>query len=147
MATNKNTIVTDKSSNVQDKDNATKKTKRVGNYKGQVSKKNKYPEERQKVLDDLFAILGVSEDNMIFNLNELDSDEDKQQEIINLVDDIKQYFNYGNWTYFSKPPIGKPYLVLARCLLKEMGYKMECMYTVSSKTKKISEKKMEIVKI
>jgi hypothetical protein len=146
MATNKN-INTQSNSHEKVIDKSTNNNNIPEKNKGgQPSKKNKFPKERQQVLDELFTILGVTSNNMTFNLSNIENDKNKQQEILDLVDDIKKYFNYGSWTYFCRPNIKKPYIGLTKSLLKEMGYKMDSSYVIDGKSKKISQKNMIITK-
>lgn len=116
------------------------------NKGGQPSKKSKYPKERQEVLDKLFSILQVTKDNMSFSLTDLEKDEAKQKQILDLADDIKKYFNCGSWPYFYKEKMTEPYLSLSKSLLKEMNYKTEYFRIIDSKSGKITAKKIEIVK-
>jgi len=96
-----------------------------------ISKRDKYPNERQNVLSGLYNILGITETNKIFYLDDLEKDINKQNQIIELVPDIKKYFAYGMWSYFAKPQLTeKRYLSLAKSLIKDMGHKI---YSITEK--------------
>ena len=114
---------------------------------GAISKPIKYKVERQEVLDKLLIILEITETNMMFNLTDLEKNDKKQQEIINLADDIKKYFNYGSWTYFSRENIKTPYLALLKALLKEMGYKLTYLRELDTKTKRVDLRIIKLTKL
>jgi len=93
--------------------------------KPRISKKDKYPNERQDVLTRLYNILGITETNKIFMFVDLEKSPEKQNQIIALVPDIKQYFAYGEWSYFAKSGTqSRPYISLARSVIKDMGVKI-----------------------
>lgn len=106
-------------------------TKKIDKPKKVISKKDKYPNERQDVLNRLYTILGITETNKIFYLDELEKDVNKQNQIIALVPDVKKYFAYGMWSYFAKPQLtDKRYLSLAKSIIKDMEHKI---YSVTEK--------------
>jgi hypothetical protein len=51
----------------------------------------KYETERKEVIDKLFVILNIN-DNNTFYLHDIDNNINKQEEIMNLVHDVKKYF-------------------------------------------------------
>lgn len=83
--------------------------------------KSRFVNERQVVLEKLLNILGVTEDNKFVYLYDLDHDIDKQNAILGLEEDIKKYFVYGTWSYFSKPKSKRPYVSLAKSVIKDMN--------------------------
>lgn len=83
---------------------------------------DKYTNERQDVLNKMFSILGINEHNNTFLLHELDSNIDKQSQILQLEPDIKKYFLCGKWNCFTDPNIKRKYLSLIKNTVKTMGY-------------------------
>jgi hypothetical protein len=82
---------------------------------------NKYDNERKNVLNQLFNILGIDENNNSFLTHELDSDLNKQNKIIELESDIKKYFICGHWNYFKDHTMKRRYLSLIKNIVKHMG--------------------------
>jgi len=78
----------------------------------------KFKEEQQKIINKLFLILN---DNT-FILYELDNDEKKQKEIIELGKDIKKYYSCSTCKGINIPDCKRPYLSIIRFLLKKNGY-------------------------
>ena len=83
---------------------------------------DKYNKERQDVLNKMFSILGINENNNTFLLHELDSNVDKQNKILELEPDIKKYFICGSWSCFRTPDIKRKPLSMIKCLMKDMGF-------------------------
>ena len=89
-----------------------------------TTKRTKYVNERSELLKKLYFILGITDTNRIFYLDDLEKNVEKQNQILALIPDVKQYFTYGTWAYFSKPDTqSKPYLSLAKSVIKDMGIK------------------------
>jgi hypothetical protein len=86
----------------------------------------KYTNERQELLQKLFSILEINEGNKMLSLKKLDEDEQKQKQILDLVDDIKKYFLSSRWTFFSHKNIElkRNYLSLIKAIMKDMNIKM-----------------------
>jgi hypothetical protein len=87
----------------------------------------KYTNERQEVLNKLLNILEINEKNKILTLKSLDENEEKQQQILALVEDIKKFFNYSRWTFFNNKSreCKRDYLSLTKAIMKEMNVKMK----------------------
>lgn len=87
------------------------------------TKKELYTDERLDLLNRLNLILGISETNNIIYPHLID--ENKQKQILELEDDVKKYFKYGNWAYFSKAfDPNRPYISFIRSIYKDMGFKL-----------------------
>ena len=98
--------------------------KNTGNSTTVHSKKDKFPKERIELLNKLYNILGIDEKNRVFYLDELEANEEKQEQIIALVPDVKKYFACAMWSYFAKPQLkDKRYLSLTKSILKDMEVK------------------------
>ena len=91
---------------------------------------DKYDNERKKVIDKLLNILEIDDNNDKFSLHELDSNENKQNKILELESDIKKYFICSNWTCFKmKNKINRRWLSFIKYLLKDMHIEM---YTIKN---------------
>ena len=67
--------------------------------------------------------------HLIDNIN---NDQDKVSQIINLENDIKKYFKCGRWSYFAKQaPF--PWLSLIKSVFKAVGINIK-LFTVKDKT-------------
>ena len=86
-------------------------------------KVEKYDTERKEIIDKLFVILGIT-DNNTFYLHDIDNNITKQEEIMNLVPDVKKYFICSTWTCFAKNDVKRFYLSLIKYLMKDMNYNM-----------------------
>jgi hypothetical protein len=87
---------------------------------------DKYTNERTEVLHKIYSILGISENNKMISLKQLDDDENKQKSILDLEADIKKYFVCSRWTYFSnrKREFKRSYLSLIKAIMRDMKVKM-----------------------
>lgn len=104
-------------------------------------KVEQYETERKNVLNRMFEILGVSQDNKEICLNDIDNDQDKIDRINALDIDIKKYFLTSSWAAFKSKPIKRRYFSLIRSVLKDLNitYKSKtiretCFEGSSSKT-------------
>lgn len=102
---------------------------------GRIPKTIKYANERKVVLNKLLKILDINETNIIFYVDDLKKNEDKQKQILDLVDDVKQYFVCGKWVYFAKKNVPESYLSLAKSILKDMNYNLSSFYPKDNNTK------------
>lgn len=98
---------------------------------------DKYTNERKEVLNKVFAILGISENNKMISLKQLDEDENKQKSILELEADIKKYFVCSRWTYFSNRnrEFKRSYLSLIKAIMRDMKVKI----TTLTHNKKIDD--------
>lgn len=83
---------------------------------------DKYATQRESICAQILTILDINEDNT-FLLCELDADIDKQQQLLNLIDDIKTYFACSTISSF-KPNFSckRPYLNIIRGILRQQSY-------------------------
>ena len=100
-------------------------------------KVEQYNNERKQLLDKLFNILEINENNNMFSLHKLDNDIEKQNKILELESEIKKYFLCSRWTYFNnrKRISKRSYLLLVKAILRDMDIKI---YT-SSLIKKLDD--------
>jgi len=99
----------------------------------------KYTNERKDILQKIFNILEITDNNKIISLKKLDEDKNKQKSIIELENDIKKYFLCSRWTYFSNKnrEFKRSYLSLIKAIMKDLDIKM----TSSTLIKKIDNNK------
>lgn len=92
-----------------------------------VTKQSKYQKEREDICLKLTSILELDTDGC-FLLNELDSNIEKQNKILDMKDEIQKYFAVSSITAF-KPNVSsetkRPYLNIARAILRQEGYLFE----------------------
>ena len=110
-------------SNINDKVEISKSIKKVGKPKG-FTKAEIYMSDREKIIDKLEKILGLSTENRYFCVNDIDKYKEKIDDIISLENDVKKYFNYGGWGYFKGTVQSKPYVSLIKAIYKDMKYKI-----------------------
>jgi len=93
---------------------------------GRKKKTDKYNTERTQILNKISDILGVTPENKIFYLYDIDNNKEKQQQINDLKSQIETYFKSKNSAVFmpdEKKAI-RPYMSLIRLVFKEMGFHM-----------------------
>ncbi len=112
---------------------------------GRPKKELKFEKERKEVLDKLLKILNVNKENTIFYINDLQNDENKQKQILDLESDVKKYFSCGKWLYFAKKDIPNPYLSLLKSLLKDMKINTSMIYYKDTTNKVITKKGLKIL--
>lgn len=80
-------------------------------------------EKQKEVLDKIFVILNINDNNKLFSLKELDNNIDKQNAILKLEDEIKEAFCYSTWTCFKKE-MNRKWLSFVKYVVKDMGIEM-----------------------
>ena len=83
-----------------------------------------YTNERQIILNKIFEILNINDSNNTFFLKDLDNDEEKQNQILELESDIKKYYNCHLWACFVKINMKRKYLSIIKYVMKNMNYNM-----------------------
>ena len=74
------------------------------NEKPKRQRKNKqilFKEEREKLINKLNVIIGISTNKNSFILHDIDNDIVKNK-IKELVPEVKKYYKYGSWHYFKE---------------------------------------------
>lgn len=88
--------------------------------------KNKvFKKEQKEILDKLLNILGINSENKLISVINIDNDEYKQKEILNLLDDIEVYFCTSNWAIIKNKNLDKKYVSLIKSVLKYMNIEYE----------------------
>lgn len=85
---------------------------------------SKYEEQRKEVLNKLFIILGINENNNYFELKKLNNNIEMQNKILELEPEIKKYYNYSHWECFKKYEMKKRYMSFIRYIIKNNDYKL-----------------------
>ena len=101
--------------------------------KKKVRNKNKlYPLERKAVLNRLMSIL-MKENENTFCSHEIESNEEKKNQIEELNGDILKYFNVSTWSAFKQNQVvEKKTMSTIRSIFKEMNVEYES-YTSKKK--------------
>jgi hypothetical protein len=93
---------------------------------GRKKKTDKYNTERLEILNKIKDILGVTSENNVFYLHDIDTNLNKQQQVNDLKLQIETYFKSKNSAVFmpAEKKAIRPYMSLIRLVFKEMGYNM-----------------------
>ena len=109
---------------------------------GRPTKRLMFKDERDEIVCKINNIIGISEDNGHIYLDEFT--EDKKQEILLLVNDVKKYFNYTCWQFFLKSEEERSCLSLIKNIYKDMNYNVR-QYTEQKKVNKIATKRTLLI--
>jgi len=115
------------------------------NLGGRPLKAIKYQKEKNDILIILNNILGITETNNIFYLYDIDNDENKKNQIMDLLDDCKKYFNTSEWTVVARNVTARRYLSLTRSIYKAMNYKLTSMVKTDKQDNKFIKRTGYIV--
>ena len=72
------------------------------NKGGRPNKNLVFVAERKQVLNKLLDILGITENNDIFFPCDIEADQNKINQILEMQDDIKKYFKCNGWSCFKR---------------------------------------------
>lgn len=104
--------------NIEKSSGRPKKSENLG---GRPKKADKYKKEREEILNKLNNILGITDDNKSFYIYDIDTNKTKQDEIMDLKDDVEKYFTLKFYKVFSNEDETKRnYLSLIKLIYKEM---------------------------
>jgi hypothetical protein len=76
-------------------------SEKVIRKRNRPDKKTRYAKERNELIEKLNKLIGITETKNSVFLYELEKDANLKSEVEKLVPDIKKYFKYGHWGYFS----------------------------------------------
>ena len=85
----------------------------------------KYSDERKAITEKIINILELEANNFEFTLYELENNKEKQEKLLDLKIEIQKFFEVSTISTF-KPEYKckRPYLNLARSILRKQGYKV-----------------------
>lgn len=102
-------------------------------------KKDIFKEERNILMDKIFTILKVRENNNILYYNDIT--EDQKNKILELESDIKKYFRTATFPYYKdnkdKDNDNKNIMQLVKSLLKDENYTLGKMNVYVNKINKV----------
>lgn len=110
---------------------------------GRIAKDKKYHNEQKNILKQIITILGLTKEKNSFAIDEFEKNLDKHQQIIALIPNIKEYFNYSKWQYFLKESTKTP-LSLIKSILKQQGVKTNMVYEKDDSNVAITSKSMKL---
>ncbi len=87
-------------------------------------KKEIFKDEQIEILNKINKILGITKDNNIIYLYDIENDEKKKKEIFDLLEDIKRVFKTGSWGFFKKEVCSNNHFLLCKTIYKEFGYEI-----------------------
>jgi len=107
-------------------------------------------EEMQKTLNKMFEILQLTNQNNTFTLKKMDTDPDKQQQILALEEEITKNFSLSNWSYFMNKKKGiemeRPYINLIRGVFRACNVDFSILNTTAKIDNKITHITKYIIK-
>ncbi len=85
-----------------------------------------YTNERNELLQKMFNILGISKENNMISLKKMDENIELQNQILELIPDIKKFFLCSRWSCFNNTTIEvkRVYLSLIKYIMKDMNIKI-----------------------
>ena len=90
------------------------------------TKKEVYKKDQKEIINKIIKIIGI-EDKKQITLYELDNDLKIQNEIINLIPEIRKYFNFKNITGAIDPEkIKRPWLSIIKHILNHSVWENNC---------------------
>lgn len=92
--------------------------------KNKSTKKELYAKEQEGILNKINKILGISNDNNIIYLYDIENDEEKKKQILDLSDSVKKYFKSGDWGVFKTPQCMNNHMLLCKSIYKAMDYQI-----------------------
>ena len=93
-----------------------------------------YKKEQEEIVDKIIEILDL-ENNNIINLCDLDEDNDKQKQIMELIPELRKYYSFNGIKAVGEPTkIKRPWLSIIKHLIKEK-------YNLESKEYRFFDKK------
>jgi hypothetical protein len=115
------TVLMDKKDKEEVKQQKNIKKTEMKNVGGRPKKSIKYKKEREDVMKKLNGILGITEENKMFYV--CDIDDDKQKKISDMKDEIGEYFGGKHTLVFAgETDMKREFLSLIKTVYKEMGF-------------------------
>ena len=79
-----------------------------------------YKKEQKEILDKVFNILSICDNNNIFQSHIIDHNSNIQNKILELDDNIKKYFKTSTWPAYKNFNIERRYLSIIKSIMKDM---------------------------
>lgn len=92
--------------------------------KKKPTKKEYFDKEQNIILEKINKIIGISKENNIIYLYELENDKDKRDKLLALSDDIQKYFKTGTWGFYRKDICKNNHVLLCKSVYKSMGLQL-----------------------
>lgn len=106
-------------------------------------KVNDCNQERNIVINKLFDLLNINENNNKFSLHHLDNNTELQENILSLEPKIKKVFICGTWSCFKNNDFKRKPLSIIKCIMKDIGYNV---LSIRKKTNGVRDTEYHIVK-
>lgn len=100
--------------------------KKIIKRRNRPDKKTRYAKERELLIEKLNQLIGLNKENNSIFLYELERNINLKNEVEKLVPDIKKYFKYGHWGYFSNEQCrgSENYVSLIRAIYTDNNYEV-----------------------
>lgn len=101
-----------------DKSNSLKET-------GRPPKEVKYKKEREDIVAQFDKILGLTKENRMIYVCDIESNDEIQEKLMEYKDDVKKYFHGATRSIFrkeTKNDTKRPFMSLIRCVYTDMNY-------------------------
>ena len=104
-----------------------------------------YKKEQDEIIDKLIKILELDEENSV-TLHDLDTNQKKQKNIMDLIPEIRKYFAFGKIGGVKDPEKTKrPYLSIVKNLLKQKHKVISSSVRITVGDKRILTKRYYII--
>jgi hypothetical protein len=99
------------------------------------------------LLQKIFDIIGIDDNNDTFSLQKIDNDLEKQQQILDLESEIKKYYYCSRWACFKTNTTAKRrWLSFIKYIVKSRDYNFISLHLRDRYVKKYSETLYKIYK-
>ena len=79
-----------------------------------------YAKEQDDTIDKIIQIIGITEENNIIMLHEIDNNETMKQQLMDLIPEIRTWFSFGHINPISNPDSYKrPHLTIIKQITKK----------------------------
>jgi len=111
---------------------------------GRIKNEIKYKKEQDIIMNKIIEIIEL--DNNIFYLYDIENNENKIKELLNLIEDIKKYFSLNNMKSIKNISNAKrPYMCIIRNVLKQKYNILSTSKTIYRNDEKIISIKYTII--
>jgi len=81
-----------------------------------------FNDERNNIVQQIFDILQINDNNNTFLLHELDYNFDKQNQILLLENNVKKFFAVSSWACFYNKNVKRKFMSIIKNVLRDMNY-------------------------